>query len=27
MIYCLRLEGLGLVPRGQMRRAFQLEIR
>ena len=27
MIYCLRLDGLGLVPRGQMRRAFQLEIR
>jgi hypothetical protein len=27
MIYCLRPEGLGLVPRGQMRRAFQLEIR
>jgi hypothetical protein len=27
MIYCLRLEGLGLVPRGQMHRAFQLEIR
>ena len=25
MIYCLRPEGLGLVPRGQMRRAFKVE--
>jgi hypothetical protein len=25
MIYCLRPEGLGLVPRGQMRRAFAVE--
>lgn len=24
MIYCLRPEGLGLVPRGQMRRAFNV---
>ena len=24
MIYCLKPEGLGLVPRGQMRRAFQV---
>ena len=24
MIYCLRPEGLGLVPRGQMRRAFKV---
>lgn len=24
MIYCLRPEGLGLVPRGQMRRAFNI---
>ena len=25
MIYCLRPAGLGLVPRGQMRRAFKVE--
>jgi len=24
MIYCLRPEGLGLIPRGQMRRAFKV---